>query len=63
MGHSYGCATLLQSYYTLPPALKDKITGIVLLDPWLFPLKEDALTQKINVPILMLANEDFVLEK
>ena len=60
MGHSYGCSTLLQAYYTLNPELKAKVTHIVLLDPWLFPLKEDSFNQKIEIPLLMIANEDFV---
>lgn len=40
MGHSYGSATVLQAYYMLDEVLKAKVTHIILLDPWLFPLTD-----------------------
>lgn len=60
MGHSYGCATIMQTYHSLEPELKAKVRNIVLLDPWFFPLTDAKLSQKIDCPILILANEDFI---
>lgn len=40
MGHSYGCATTLQAYHSLPDEFKKKVSKIILLDPWFFPLNE-----------------------
>ena len=60
MGHSYGCSTIIQAYHSLQPDMKSKITHIILLDPWLFPLSEAKFMQQINCPVLILANQDFV---
>lgn len=60
MGHSYGSATLLMAYYLLPEDLKAKITHLVLLDPWLFPLPKEVFAQKLPIPVLLLANQDFI---
>ena len=56
IGHSYGCATVLQAYHMLESSLKSKITHIVLLDPWLFPLESDVFDSKLEVPTCTLAN-------
>lgn len=31
-----------------------------MLDPWLFPLTQEIFDKPIDVPVLILANEDFV---
>lgn len=56
MGHSYGCATIIQAYHSLEPSLKSKISHIILLDPWLFPLTESTLSKRIDTATLILAN-------
>ena len=38
-GHSYGGSTILQAYRN--PEVRKKVSKIILLDPWLFPLKEE----------------------
>ena len=60
MGHSYGGATVLQAYNLMQLAIKKRVSKIILLDPWLFPLPEEVLRDEIACPILMLANEHFV---
>jgi pimeloyl-ACP methyl ester carboxylesterase len=45
IGHSYGCATAIQAYHSLEPELREKVSHIVLLDPWFFPLTESKLSQ------------------
>jgi pimeloyl-ACP methyl ester carboxylesterase len=61
MGHSYGCATVIQAYHSLDPELKAKVSQIILLDPWFFPLNETKFAQEISCPVLILANEDFLM--
>ena len=60
MGHSYGCATTIQAYHSLEPKLKSKVTHMIMLDPWLFPLSDSAFKKSIECPVLILKNEDFV---
>jgi len=60
MGHSYGCATVIQAYHSLEPKLREKVRQIILLDPWFFPLSDHKFQQKIDCSILILANEDFI---
>lgn len=60
MGHSYGSATVLQAYFMLESEIKSKVTHLILLDPWLFPLPDEVINQRISIPVLILANQDFV---
>lgn len=56
MGHSHGCATILQAYNMMPLSIRKRVSKIILLDPWLFPLTQEVLDDAIACPILMLAN-------
>lgn len=38
MGHSYGGATVLQAYNSMQLSIRKRVSKIILLDPWLFPL-------------------------
>ena len=60
MGHSYGCATTIQAYHSLEPTIKKKVTHMILLDPWFFPLSDSTIKKAIECPVLILKNEDFV---
>lgn len=60
MGHSYGCATILRAYHDMHLSVRKRVTHIVLLDPWFFPLTEEAFQDEIVCPILMLVNEHFL---
>lgn len=63
MGHSYGGATAITAYHLMPLSLRKRVTSIVLLDPWLFPLLEEHFKAEITCPILILANEEFLYTK
>ena len=54
-GHSFGGVTAI---YT---ALKDKRVrgGIVCMDPYIFPMKDEFLEKKLNLPILVINTESF----
>jgi hypothetical protein len=60
MGHSHGCATILQAYNMMPLSIRKRVSKIILIDPWLFPLTQEVFDDVIDCPILMLANEYFV---
>lgn len=60
MGHSYGCATILQAYHDMHLSIRKRVSHIVLLDPWLFPLPDQIADDEIVCPILMLANQHFL---
>lgn len=60
MGHSYGGATIIQTYHSMDSELKKKIKHIILLDPWLFPLTKSKFKQDFNCPVLMLTCEYFL---
>lgn len=36
--------------------MKEKVSQIILLDPWLFPLSASKFSQEIHCPVLILAN-------
>ena len=56
MGHSYGCATTIQAYHSLEPKIKNKVTHMILLDPWFFPLSNLTFKKTIECPVLILKN-------
>lgn len=56
MGHSYGCATVIQAYQLIPLGQRKRISHIILLDPWFFPLPEEVFNDQIICPVLILAN-------
>ncbi len=60
VAHSYGCSALLQAYHNYYNKLSPKVTHIILLDPYLFPLPDHLLTKKIDCPVLILANQYFL---
>ena len=43
VGHSYGCATVLQAYHQ-NHLLKSKVTKIILFDPWLYSLDSETFS-------------------
>ena len=45
MGHSHGGATTVQTYHCLGEEEKKKVSHLVLLDPWLYPLTDSKLRQ------------------
>ena len=61
MGHSYGCATIIQAYHQYPE-LRKRVKKIVLLDPWLYPLSEHPFKTEIECPLYICANEYFLAE-
>ena len=61
MGHSYGCATIIQAYQQYPQ-LRKKVKKILLLDPWLYPLPEHSFKAEIECPLYICANEHFLAE-
>ncbi|XP_030746400.1 platelet-activating factor acetylhydrolase-like [Sitophilus oryzae] len=54
MGHSFGGATAL---YTLSKRSEFKVG--VLLDPWMFPVKNENLEEKITQPLLFINTQTF----
>ena len=63
MGHSYGCSTILQAYSLMPLSVRKRVSHIILLDPWLFPLPDDVFNDEILCPVLMLSNQYFLENK
>nr|XP_023023112.1 platelet-activating factor acetylhydrolase-like [Leptinotarsa decemlineata] len=57
MGHSFGAATAL---YT--SSLRDDVRQCILLDPWMFPIKDEKLEDRIKFPILFLNTQTFHIE-
>ncbi|KAL1494972.1 hypothetical protein ABEB36_010471 [Hypothenemus hampei] len=57
MGHSFGAATAL---YTLSQHLEFKLG--VLLDPWMFPVKNEQLESTITQPLLFVNTQTFHIE-
>ncbi|KAL4503722.1 hypothetical protein ABPG73_017465 [Tetrahymena malaccensis] len=55
MGHSYGGATVQCSAFKYAEHVK----ALVCLDPWLFPMKDTYLEQKLNIPVLYINSESF----
>ncbi|EAR86444.2 platelet-activating factor acetylhydrolase (macronuclear) [Tetrahymena thermophila SB210] len=55
MGHSYGGATVQCSAFKYTEHVK----ALVCLDPWLFPMKDSYLEQKLNIPVLYINSESF----
>lgn len=40
MGHSYGGGTVIEAYHSLHLSIRKRVSHIVLLDPWFFPLSQ-----------------------
>ncbi|KAL4512162.1 hypothetical protein ABPG72_005164 [Tetrahymena utriculariae] len=55
MGHSYGGATVQCSAFKY----KEHVKALICLDPWLFPMKDSYLEQKLNIPVLYINSESF----
>ena len=54
-GHSFGGATAMEVAYS-----NNKVTGgIILLDPWFIPIKEDLYKKKIHLPIINIRSHEF----
>lgn len=45
MGHSQGGATVIQAYHN--PHVKKRVSEIVLLDPWFFPLAQETMEKPV----------------
>lgn len=52
MGHSTGGGTAAQFCIQWPPC-----RGALLLDPWIYPMADEALTQGTSAPVLILRTE------
>ncbi|VEN59171.1 unnamed protein product [Callosobruchus maculatus] len=57
MGHSFGAATAI---YTA--ALRSEIKQCIAMDPWMFPIKDENLHEKVKQPILFVNTYTFHLE-
>jgi len=54
-GHSFGSAAVVEA-----ASKETRITGsLILLDPWLFPASDEALSKPANKPVLILRSESF----
>lgn len=60
IGHSYGCSTVLQAYHSMPLSIRKRVSHIILLDPWLFPLTDEVFNDELVCPTLILANQHFL---
>lgn len=45
MGHSHGGSTAVQAYHN--PEVKKRVSEMILLDPWFFPLSEENMEKPI----------------
>ncbi|CAH1983999.1 unnamed protein product [Acanthoscelides obtectus] len=57
MGHSFGAATAI---YTC--SLRSEIKQCIAMDPWMFPIKDEQLHEKLKQPILFVNTYTFHLE-
>jgi len=57
MGHSFGAATAL---YTLSKRPELKVG--ILLDPWMFPVKNEKLEEKVTQPLLFINTQTFHID-
>jgi hypothetical protein len=57
VGHSFGCSALLQAYHDHSSDLSSKVTHIILLDPYFFPLPDALLVKTVGCPVLVLSNQ------
>ncbi|CAG9865266.1 unnamed protein product [Phyllotreta striolata] len=57
IGHSFGAATVLYTASKLP-----KIKQAVLLDPWMFPIKNENLHETIDIPLLFINTQTFHID-
>ena len=53
-GHSFGACTVYMTAY-----LDKRISQIVLYDPYLLPIPEEALFKSMDIPILVIGSETF----
>ncbi|CAH1100663.1 unnamed protein product [Psylliodes chrysocephalus] len=56
-GHSFGAATVL---YTLPK--RKEIKQTVLLDPWMFPIKNENIHEIVDIPLLFVNTQTFHID-
>lgn len=54
MGHSFGAATALATTSKAP-----SIKQCIALDPWMYPIKDDNLEEKIDKPLLFINTQTF----
>ncbi|KAJ8936369.1 hypothetical protein NQ314_012388 [Rhamnusium bicolor] len=57
MGHSFGAATAL---YTI--SKRKELKQCILLDPWMFPIKNERLEDSIEQPLLFINTQTFHIE-
>lgn len=57
MGHSFGGATALNTV-----SKRKEFKYCILLDPWMFPIKDEELHTKVHQPILFINTQTFHIE-
>lgn len=57
MGHSFGGATALNTL-----SKRKEFKYCILLDPWMFPIKDEELHKKVHQPILFINTQTFHIE-
>lgn len=57
MGHSFGGATALNTI-----SVRKEFKYCILLDPWMFPIKNEELHKKVHQPILFINTQTFHIE-
>lgn len=57
MGHSFGGATALNAV-----SKRKEFKYCILLDPWMFPIKDEELHKKVQQPILFINTQTFHIE-
>lgn len=57
MGHSFGGATALNTI-----SKRQEFKYCILLDPWMFPIKDEELYKKVQQPILFINTQTFHIE-
>lgn len=57
MGHSFGGATALSTV-----SKRKEFKYCILLDPWMFPIKDEELYKRIQQPILFINTQTFHIE-
>lgn len=57
MGHSFGGATALNTI-----SKRKEFKYCILLDPWMFPIKDEELHKRVQQPILFINTQTFHIE-
>lgn len=57
MGHSFGGATAINTL-----SVRKEFKYCILLDPWMFPIKDEQLHKKVQQPILFINTQTFHID-